>query len=141
MRNIVTHAHSLPLSPSPLASRDDYEVSCDELDKLVSLALQVDGVLGSRMTGGGFGGCTVTLLKRSVIQSAIQQIQVHIIHTHRSHTVLIERLTWSFYNRMGISLALERRLHSILLCLLVGQASFHRNLYKVYTYEHVYNRV
>ena len=36
---------------------DDYEVSCDELDQLVSLALQEkDGVFGSRMTGGGFGG-------------------------------------------------------------------------------------
>ena len=58
------------------ACRDDYEVSCGELDKLVSLALQGDGVLGSRMTGGGFGGCTVTLLKRSSMQATIQRIQV-----------------------------------------------------------------
>lgn len=42
--------------------RDDYEVSCSEIDNLVELALQVDGVLGSRITGGGFGGCTVTLV-------------------------------------------------------------------------------
>ena len=40
----------------------DYEVSCAELDFLVDTALAVDGVLGSRMTGGGFGGCTVTML-------------------------------------------------------------------------------
>lgn len=40
---------------SPL-SRDDYEVSCPELDELVAAALEVDGVYGSRMTGGGFGG-------------------------------------------------------------------------------------
>ncbi len=40
----------------------DYEVSCAELDFLVDRALQVDGVFGSRMTGGGFGGCTVTML-------------------------------------------------------------------------------
>jgi galactokinase len=40
----------------------DYEVSCEELDYLVDAALQLDGVYGSRMTGGGFGGCTVTLL-------------------------------------------------------------------------------
>jgi galactokinase len=40
----------------------DYEVSCEELDFLVNAALPLDGVLGSRMTGGGFGGCTVTLL-------------------------------------------------------------------------------
>ena len=55
---------------------DEYEVSCDELDQLVSLALQEkDGVFGSRMAGGGFGGCTVTLFKRSAIPSTIQQIQ------------------------------------------------------------------
>ena len=40
----------------------DYEVSCEELDFLVDAALQLPGVLGSRMTGGGFGGCTVTLV-------------------------------------------------------------------------------
>jgi hypothetical protein len=39
-------------------------VSCDELDLLVELALEVPGVLGSRMTGGGFGGCTITLVQR-----------------------------------------------------------------------------
>ncbi|MCU1236627.1 MAG: galactokinase [Candidatus Solibacter sp.] len=41
----------------------DYEVSCAELDFLVDTALPMAGVLGSRMTGGGFGGCTVTLLR------------------------------------------------------------------------------
>ena len=41
----------------------DYEVSCAELDFLVDAALEIDGVYGSRMTGGGFGGCTVTLLR------------------------------------------------------------------------------
>ena len=42
--------------------RDDYEVSCPELDLLVDIAGGVDGVWGARMTGGGFGGCTVNLL-------------------------------------------------------------------------------
>eukprot|EP00607_Mallomonas_marina_P002886 CAMPEP_0182429898 /NCGR_PEP_ID=MMETSP1167-20130531/34818_1 /TAXON_ID=2988 /ORGANISM="Mallomonas Sp, Strain CCMP3275" /LENGTH=434 /DNA_ID=CAMNT_0024614273 /DNA_START=107 /DNA_END=1411 /DNA_ORIENTATION=+ len=46
----------------------DYEVSCPELDKLVELALAVPGVLGSRMTGGGFGGCTVTLVERCAVR-------------------------------------------------------------------------
>ncbi len=44
--------------------RDDYEVSCAELDELVEIARKVKGVFGARMTGGGFGGCTVNLLKR-----------------------------------------------------------------------------
>ena len=41
------------------------DVSCEELDVLVAAALGVQGVYGSRMTGGGFGGCTVTLVERS----------------------------------------------------------------------------
>jgi galactokinase len=42
--------------------RDDYEVSCAELDIAVRLALELEGVFGSRMTGGGFGGCTVNVV-------------------------------------------------------------------------------
>jgi galactokinase len=45
----------------------DYEVSCEELDYLVDAALALDGVYGSRMTGGGFGGCTVTLLRAEAV--------------------------------------------------------------------------
>jgi galactokinase len=44
--------------------RNDFGVSCPELDQLVEAAMEVPGVFGSRMTGGGFGGCTVTLLKQ-----------------------------------------------------------------------------
>lgn len=43
--------------------RDDYAVSTDELDALVEIATRVEGVYGARMTGGGFGGCTVTLVR------------------------------------------------------------------------------
>ncbi len=47
--------------------KDDYEVSCTELDLLVDLALKQEEVLGARMTGAGFGGCTVNLLRREYI--------------------------------------------------------------------------
>jgi len=49
--------------------RDDFEVSCDELDCLVDIASCTEGVLGSRMTGAGFGGCTVTLIHMDVIET------------------------------------------------------------------------
>ena len=49
--------------------RDDFEVSCDELDCLVAIANDTEGVLGSRMTGAGFGGCTVTLVHMDAIET------------------------------------------------------------------------
>jgi len=49
--------------------KDDYEVSCEELDLLVYLALKQEGVLGARMTGAGFGGCTINLLRREYIDT------------------------------------------------------------------------
>ncbi|KAJ8363623.1 hypothetical protein SKAU_G00124540 [Synaphobranchus kaupii] len=57
--------------------RDHYEVSCRELDELVSAAMGVEGVYGSRMTGGGFGGCTVTLLEADAVDRTIQHIKEH----------------------------------------------------------------
>ena len=55
------------MTQSHLSLQKDYEVSCPELDLLVELANQVPGVYGSRMTGGGFGGCTVTLVDRDSV--------------------------------------------------------------------------
>jgi galactokinase len=49
--------------------RDDYEVSCRELDILVEIAGSQNGVLGARMTGGGFGGCTINLVLQGVVDS------------------------------------------------------------------------
>jgi galactokinase len=54
--------------------KDDFEVSCDELDVLVDEASKVKGVLGSRMTGGGFGGCTVSLVKNDSIQKFKERV-------------------------------------------------------------------
>jgi galactokinase len=47
--------------------RDDFEVSCAELDMLVDLAVETPGVFGARMTGGGFGGCTINLVRSAAV--------------------------------------------------------------------------
>jgi galactokinase len=54
--------------------RDDYQVSCAELDFLVETAVATEGVYGSRMTGGGFGGCTVTLLRADAAKAFEERI-------------------------------------------------------------------
>ena len=55
--------------------RDDYEVSSVELDTLVEIARQVPGVLGARMLGGGFGGCTINLVRNEAIEMLRQAIE------------------------------------------------------------------
>jgi len=55
--------------------RDDYEVSCEELDIMVSLAEKIEGVLGARMSGGGFGGCTVNLVHRDSVANFQKEIE------------------------------------------------------------------
>ena len=55
--------------------RDNYEVSCKELDTLVALAESFNGVYGARMTGGGFGGCTVNLVERDKSQAFIEYLR------------------------------------------------------------------
>lgn len=59
------------MNESHISLRDDYEVTGEELDTLVETAWKVDGVLGSRMTGAGFGGCTVSIVKEEAIDSFI----------------------------------------------------------------------
>jgi galactokinase len=49
--------------------RDDFEVSCSELDLMVELAEQAQGVYGTRMTGGGFGGCTIALVQAACVEA------------------------------------------------------------------------
>src|SRR5665648_128562 len=67
MKNYSTFGQLMIESHKSL--KDDYEVSCVELDLLVDLALEQEGVLGARMTGAGFGGCTVNLLRREHIDA------------------------------------------------------------------------
>lgn len=57
------------MTASHVSLRDDYEVTGKELDSLAEAAWQVEGVLGSRMTGGGFGGCTVSLVRDEAIET------------------------------------------------------------------------
>ena len=57
--------------------RDDYEVSCPELDCVVELAQAIgsaDGVIGFRMTGGGFGGCAVSLVRANAVETIARRL-------------------------------------------------------------------
>ena len=57
------------INQSHASLRDDYETSCPEVDVLQQLAVSVPGTLGSRITGGGFGGCTVNLVKNDALEA------------------------------------------------------------------------
>ena len=57
------------MAASHASLRDAFEVSCSELDALVEAAAAVPGVLGARMTGGGFGGCTVSLVRTHAVEA------------------------------------------------------------------------
>ena len=62
------------MNASHVSLRDDYEVTGMELDTLVEEAWKVDGVIGSRMTGAGFGGCTVSIVKDEAVDTFIAQV-------------------------------------------------------------------
>lgn len=63
------------------SQRDDFECSCDEIDFLVDTAASLPGCLGARMTGGGFGGCTVNLVKRDTAAN----FQLGLTESYRRH--------------------------------------------------------
>ena len=62
------------MNASHVSLRDDYEVSCEEIDVLVEEAWKIDGVIGSRITGGGFGGCTVSIVKDEAVDTFRSQV-------------------------------------------------------------------
>lgn len=62
------------MNASHVSLRDDYEVTGPELDCMAEEAWKIEGVIGSRMTGGGFGGCTVSLVKDEAIDTFIQEV-------------------------------------------------------------------
>ncbi len=57
------------MNASHISLRDDYAVSCEEINVLVEEAWKVDGVIGSRITGGGFGGCTVSIVRDEAVDT------------------------------------------------------------------------
>ncbi len=62
------------MNASHASLRDDYEVSCRELDAMVEAAWDVEGVLGARMTGAGFGGCTVNLVEPAALDAFLRRV-------------------------------------------------------------------
>jgi galactokinase len=73
VRGDLTGAGAL-LRESHVSLRDDFEVSCVELDLMVEIASSIPGVYGCRMTGGGFGGCTVNLLEPSAVETFVAEV-------------------------------------------------------------------
>lgn len=63
------------MNASHVSLRDDYEVSCAELDFLAETAWRIPGVYGSRMTGGGFGGCTVSLMEQATVERFVPTVK------------------------------------------------------------------
>ena len=66
------------MNASHVSLRDDYEVTGIELDTLVEEAWKCPGVIGSRMTGAGFGGCTVSIVENDAIDNFIEKSERHI---------------------------------------------------------------
>lgn len=66
----------------------DYEVSCEELDFLVDTALTIEGVYGSRMTGGGFGGCTVSLVAPEAVDGFEQELTARYEAQYKLHPAI-----------------------------------------------------
>ena len=62
------------MNASHVSLRDDYQVSCEEIDVLVEEAWKIEGVIGSRITGGGFGGCTVSIVEDEAIDTFKEKV-------------------------------------------------------------------
>ena len=63
------------LMEANISMRDDYEATGNELDTVFEIAIQIDGVAGSRMTGGGFGGCNISIVKSDRVDEFMQTVK------------------------------------------------------------------
>ena len=63
------------MAGSQASMRDHYDITCPEIDELVAISVGVPGVIGSRMTGGGFGGCTVSLVRPDAVEALRQCVE------------------------------------------------------------------
>jgi galactokinase len=80
------------MTASHASLRDDFEVSCPELDRLVEMALTVKGVYGARLTGAGFGGCMVALVQKKAVANLIKTIETNYVSpTGRQTSIYICR--------------------------------------------------
>ena len=78
------------MNASHLSLKEDYEVTGIELDTLAEEGQQLEGVLGSRMTGAGFGGCTVTLVAENKVDDYIRKVgQLYTSKVHLEATFYI----------------------------------------------------
>lgn len=68
----ISFGHLMNASHSSL--RDNLDIVCPEVDAMVTEALKIDGVVGSRMTGCGFGGCTISLVKEEAIDTFVNRV-------------------------------------------------------------------
>ena len=74
LKNNEVEKFGMLMNQSHDSLKTDYEVSCDEIDLLVDLARSIPGVLGSRITGGGFGGCTVSIVKNEAVDTFVETV-------------------------------------------------------------------
>jgi galactokinase len=75
------------MAGSQASMRDDYAISCPEIEALVALTIEVPGVIGSRMTGGGFGGCTISL----VAPDSVDVLREHVEREYPARTGCVPR--------------------------------------------------
>ena len=72
------------MAESHVSMRDDFEITCSEVDVMVDIASRIPGVFGARMTGGGFGGCTISLVEAG----AVDGFMTRMAKTYRDATKL-----------------------------------------------------